>query len=328
MVVADDLELTAMRVTKRLTMKHGWLASLLACTLLTAACNGPSQAARPGASADANSPDASPSAAPANSPSVAPGAASAISILSVLSVEHEVDVLAQHEGLVTALNADVGSSVHEGATLAQLDDGILRAELDRARSNLAFYEDNVKYNEAEAKAKNAAYRRQLELQKDGLTSDAQVEQAEFESKGEQYDLESAQAQVKRTQDEIRLAELEIQKMKIQAPFGGVITMRYIHPGQDVLKDEKCFRLSQLSPLRVQFLVPETAAQPRAGMEVAVSLASGSAANYTARVERVSPTVDPASGGYDVIAQLTGRNLSELRPGMSVRVQWPAQPASK
>jgi hypothetical protein len=34
-------------------------------------------------------------------------------------------------------------------------------------------------------------------------------------------------------------------------------------------------------------------------------------------------VDPASDSYDVTAQLTGLGLGDLRPGMAVRVEWPA-----
>jgi multidrug efflux pump subunit AcrA (membrane-fusion protein) len=48
----------------------------------------------------------------------------------------------------------------------------------------------------------------------------------------------------------------------------------------------------------------------------------SAREYDARVQRVSPTIDAASGSYDVTAQLTGAGLDQLRPGMAVKVLWP------
>jgi multidrug efflux pump subunit AcrA (membrane-fusion protein) len=46
------------------------------------------------------------------------------------------------------------------------------------------------------------------------------------------------------------------------------------------------------------------------------------------VVKVSPTVDPSSDSYDVVAQLTGSGLSDLRPGMAVRVGWPGTSPSK
>jgi multidrug efflux pump subunit AcrA (membrane-fusion protein) len=43
----------------------------------------------------------------------------------------------------------------------------------------------------------------------------------------------------------------------------------------------------------------------------------------ARIVKVSPTIDAASDSYDVLAQLAGPGLSDLRPGMAVRVAWPS-----
>jgi RND family efflux transporter MFP subunit len=241
----------------------------------------------------------------------------------VLSVEQEVDVLAQREGVVVELNCDEGSRVESGATLARMDDRTLLAELDRARDNLQVAQENVKYNEAELKARQAAYRRALEMRKYGLKSDADVEEAEFRATGAHHDLESWRAVVARSQAEIRLAELEVEKTRIRAPFGGVVARRYIRLGQGLLKDEKCFRLGQLAPLRVRFLVPETAAlRPKLGMQVNVSLVSDPQRVIAARVQRVSPTIDPASGCYEVTAQLAAPDVSDLRPGMAVRVRWP------
>ena len=42
----------------------------------------------------------------------------------------------------------------------------------------------------------------------------------------------------------------------------------------------------------------------------------------ARVTKISPVIDPASDSYNVTAELTGKGLSDLRPGMAVRVVWP------
>jgi membrane fusion protein (multidrug efflux system) len=247
-----------------------------------------------------------------------------LEFLSMLSVEQEVDVLAQREGLVVDLAYEEGSRVEKGAALARLDDRTLVAELDRARNNLKMAQENVKYNEAEVKARQAAYRRALEMRKYGLNSDAALEEAEFKATGAEHDLESWRAVVARSQAEIRLAELEVEKTRICAPFSGVVARRYIRLGQGVLKDEKCFRLSQLAPLRVRFLVPETAAlRPKTGMLVKLSLVSDPQRIFAARVQKVSPTIDPASGSYEVTAQLTAPDLRDLRPGMAVRVLWPA-----
>lgn len=246
-------------------------------------------------------------------------------ILSVLSVEHEVDVLAQRDGVVEEILLDEGARVAKGGVLARLDDRELLARLDRARAELDVQRNNVKYNEAELKARQAAYRRAQEMYRLGLNSEAELEEAEFRAQGVSYDLESSRAMVERTRADIRLLELELEKTRIRAPFSGVVARRHIRPGQTVLKDDRCFRLSQLAPLLVRFQVPETAAhRPRPGESVNVVPLSDSHRVYAARIQKVSPTVDAASGSYDITARLTEPDLTELRPGMSVRVLWPTE----
>ncbi len=297
-----------------------WLA--LAMLAALAACGGSSAPQKPaGPAAAAIEPMTEAGTAPAAS-----AASESQSILSVLSVEREVDVRAQRDGVVTAVERDEGSRVRKGAVLAQLDDREVLAGLEKARDDLEVANYNVQYNQVERKAKEANYRRQQELRKYGLSSEADLDKAEFEAKGAEYDLESWQAIVRRNQANVRQLEIQLEQTRIRAPFDGVVSRRYLRVGQTVAKDDKCFRVSQLGPLEVRFQIPETSSvMPRPGQAVELRPVGMNEKSYTARIARVSPTVDPASGSYDVLARLVGRNLSELRPGMAVRVLWAIRP---
>ncbi len=246
-------------------------------------------------------------------------------ILSVLSVEHEVDVAPQTDGVVVQVLVDEGSAVQKGAVLARLDDRETAARLEKARADLKARASQVKFNEAELKANAAAYRRAQEMHKLGLWSAAQLEEAEFRASGSEHDLAASRAQLESAQAQVQELEAELEKTRIRAPFAGLVARRYIRVGQTVLKDDKddrCFRISELRPLQVRFLVSEmTARRPRTGEMVNVVPVSDSQRVYPARIVKVSPTVDPASGSYDVTAQLAAADLTELRPGMSVKVLW-------
>lgn len=273
----------------------------------------------------------SPSAAPAQpaSAEVAAPVATAnepqlLEILSVLSVEKAVDLTTQRDGVVMLTEGDEGSVVRAGQELARLDDSTLKAEMQKAESDLLVSQNNVKYKEAEQQAKNAQLRRQQLLRASGLSSEADLEQAQFEAKAAAYELDSWRQEVKSSQAQINELQIEIAKTVIRAPFSGVVVRRYIRQGEQVVKNDKCFRVSQLAPLEVEFQVPETAgARPKTGAQFTLKLADGTGQTLTARVIRQSPTVDPASDSYDVIGRLTGSNLAALRPGMSVRISWPA-----
>jgi RND family efflux transporter MFP subunit len=244
-------------------------------------------------------------------------------ILSVLTVEHQVDITSQRDGLVMSLNHDEGSTVKSGDVLGQIDDRSLQMELIKANSDLQVEENNKKYKEAELKAKTAAYHRQQQLRALGLSSDADLEAAEFEAKAAEYDLHGYEALVDSGHAEINRLKLEEDQTRIHAPFSGVVVRRYIREGQAISKGDKCFRVSQLSPLQVQFQVPESSGRrPALGTPVELSLVEDSSRALTARVTKVSPTIDAASDSYDVLAQLTGSGISDLRPGMAVKVLWP------
>ena len=123
--------------------------------------------------------------------------------------------------------------------------------------------------------------------------------------------------------EVKSLDLELQKTRIRAPFSGVVSRRYVRQGDVLTKGARCFRLSQLSPLLVEFQVPETDAhKPAMGQPVKGTLLSDPNRTFDARVTRVSPVVDAASGSYDVTASLLSP-APELKPGMAVRIAWPA-----
>lgn len=300
-----------------------WLAALLTPLLICAGCGGSSDANKPRATT--STPSSAAAAKPL--PATAAKGPEPLEILSVLSVEREVDVLAQRDGIVVEMLYDQGAQAAEGTVLARLDDREILAQIERARADLQATQYGVKYNEAEYKANQAAYRRALEMHRLGLNSDAQLEEAEFKAKGSEYDLQSWQAAVERSRADLHRLEIELEKTRIRAPFRGVVARRYIHPGQNVVKDEKCFRLSQLAPLQVRFLVPETAVRKaHLGDSVDVLPASDSQRVYRASIQKFSPVVDPASGSVEVMAQLTNPDLRVLRPGMAVRVLWPNTPS--
>lgn len=277
-------------------------------------------------------------AAPAPAPVSTPAAANAApaaprsdarvpassDILSVLSVEHQVDLAAERDGVVLSIAKDEGGSVKAGDVLGQLDDRDLQMQLIKARDDLNVSQNNVKYKEAEVKAKDAAFRRQQQLREYGLSSEADLEQAEFEAKGAEYDLHGWEALVQSGEAEVRRIQIEIDQTRLRAPFSGVVVSRYIRQGDALKKGDKCFRVSQLAPLQVRFQIPETSAQrPERGAQVALSLVSDATHELQARIVKISPTVDPASDSYDVVAQLAEAHHSGLLPGMAVRVHWPS-----
>jgi RND family efflux transporter MFP subunit len=305
-------------------MKTRATSFLIAATALIAAGCGDSSAISPSHAGptDAGSRAAvSPVAQPG--PGSGPGASASHEVLSVLSVEHQVDVATERDGVVVSIAQDEGSAVKKGEILGQLDDRTLQIELIKARDDLQVAQNNVKFKQAELKAKGAALARQQQLRDLGLSSQADLEQAEFEARGAEYDMHGWEAMAESSQAEIHRLEIELDQTRLRAPFPGAVVVRYVREGQQVAKGDKCFRVSQLAPLEVQFQVPESSPQrPTHGAPVVLALVSDSSRAISARIMKISPVIDPASDSYSVTAELTGKGITDLRPGMAVRVFWP------
>jgi RND family efflux transporter MFP subunit len=310
------------KMKKRNTLRCG---AAVAFAIALAGC-GDSSAVSPAhpAAADPNANVATPPA-----PASPSRSADDHEVLSVLSVEHQLDLATERDGVVVSIARDEGSEVKKGDILAQLDDRTLQIELAKAQDDLQVAQNNVKYKQSEVRAKAAALERQQKLNQAGLSSQADLEQADFEAKGTEFDLRSWEANAEASQEDIKRLQLELDQTRLRAPFAGAVVVRYIREGQQVAKGDKCFRVSQLAPLEVQFQVPESSQRhPSRGAKVDLSLVSDPNRELSATVVKISPVVDPSSDSYSVTAELAGKGISDLRPGMAVQVAWPGASAPR
>lgn len=317
----EDVDIIAMNKRRQYTSFVACAESIV-LAIIFVGCGGSSVASNP-AAVPTELPAAPNSASP---PPVALNATRGTAtpeILSVLSVEHQIDLATELDGTIIAISKDEGSIVNAGDTLGQVDDRILKLELIKAQDDLKVSQYNVKYKEAEVKAKAAAFDRQKQLRQMGISSQADLEAAEFGAKAAEYDLQGWEAQVESSTAEINRISLLIDKCRLRAPFAGVVARRYVREGQSLAKGDKCFRVTQFTPLLVQFQVPESGGpRLKIGNTVDVFLLDKPGQPIRARITKISPIVDPASDSYNVTGELEESSATGLRPGMAVRIAWP------
>lgn len=236
-----------------------------------------------------------------------------------ITVENQVDVTAQREGIVAALMGDAGISVRKGQLLARLDDRQLSAERDAAKAQLESIDADLRNWEATVKVSQADLDRTEKMWAANLITREQLDHDRFKLVANQYELDREQKNYQRQLNVLKSFELELQKTEITAPFDGVVARRYIRDGQHVVIGDKLFWVTAIAPLIVKFTVPEKyAAQVQRGAEIHVVAASLPDQPHSAKVTSVSPVVDPSSGTVDVTALLAGQP-GELRPGMMVNI---------
>jgi len=157
-------------------------------------------------------------------------------IQGTLRARREAVLRAEVGGAVRAVVADAGQRVSSGQVLARIDEAALQDALLAARSGVAAAKNGVQVAEANA-------RRARTLADAGALAPQQAEQAEAA-------LEGARAQAADARARLSLAEQQIGKTRVRAPFAGVVARRQVSVGDIVAPGGELFTV--IDPTRLQF----------------------------------------------------------------------------
>ena len=242
-----------------------------------------------------------------------------IAVSGPLIVEHQIDVTAQRDGIVTRIQAEPGIRVKAGEVLATLDGRQISADLEAARAKTRSIAADLKNWEADSKVMESDYQRSLKLFDAHVISPEQLQHAQYKAESDKWDIVREQEMLTNAQQNERSLELELEKTRIRAPFEGLVARRYIREGQQVNRGDRLFWVTAEAPLRLRFTLPERfLGHLKKGQALPLSSPDIPDATYTARIIELSPVVDPSSGTIEVLAQLVGPS-GQLKPGMTARI---------
>ena len=214
-----------------------------------------------------------------------------VSAVGTLRSHDSVMLRPEISGRIAEINFSEGGKVEKGQVLVRLDDSVARAKLQQARANL--------------KLAGSQYRRSVELSKQGFVSS----QAR----------DDAASNLAVQQAAVALAEAELEKTAIQAPFDGLVGLRtvsvgdYVGPGTDLVPIEA------VDPLNVDFRIPEQFLRAvGVGSRLQVSFDALAGFEREGSVGAISPQVDV--GGRSLLLRAHIPNPDDLlRPGLFARV---------
>lgn len=207
-----------------------------------------------------------------------------------LEAENEVDIVARTTGPIVELNVEEGDFVRAGQVLARIDAAEIEAQLGIARVNLA--EAELAWNRAQ----------------DSFQAEV-VSQEAYDLARSNFDAAAAQ---------IVGTEIQLDYTVIRAPFDGLIIERVIKNAEHVANNARLFRISDFDPLLCPIQLPEKDL-PRLKLDQSAYLTveAYTGVRFPARVLRISPVVDPATGTVKVTLEVQAQG--RLRPGMFASV---------
>jgi membrane fusion protein, multidrug efflux system len=214
------------------------------------------------------------------------------SAIGTVAAVRGVAVSADLPGIVEHVAFESGQAVRAGDVLALLDMRQEHAQLEAA--------------EAQRDLARQSFERMQ-----GLLGEGAISRAEFD-----------RATAEHRQMEARLAEIRaaIERKTIRAPFSGVLGLRRVNLGQYLSGGDSLVTLQSLTPIYVNFGVPQQAAtQIRIGRAVRITTDDGSGMEVSGRVTAVDSLVDEKTHNVQVQATLANPG-GRLRPGMFVQTE--------
>ncbi len=208
-------------------------------------------------------------------------------LVGTLRAVNAVEIKAEIAGVVSAIAFDEGEKVEAGTLLFRIRDAEQRARLAEARARVALGRDQFERTQRLA-SKNAA-------------AEALVERHRAE-------LEMVKAQ-------LSLAQVELDRTRITAPFSGRIGHRLVSLGARIEPEDVLVRLDTVDPIDLFTAVPEWALPlVRVGARLDLEVAAYPGQQFPAVVSYVAPSVEESGRSVSIKARAPNPKAL-LRPGM-------------
>jgi membrane fusion protein (multidrug efflux system) len=219
---------------------------------------------------------------------------STLSVIGTAAAIQGVTVSADLPGTIDKIHFESGQWVKEGDILVELDTRQERAQL----ASLEAQRDLAKVN----------YDRAQELVKAGVISRSE------------YD--SATAQQKATEAQVGDTRAAIARKTIHAPFSGVLGIRQVSLGQYLAAGQAIVSLQSLSPIYVNFGVPQQeTSKVIPGHVIRLTNNDLPGMTFTGRITALDSVISEQTRNIQVQSIVTNKD-NKLRPGMFVQVELP------
>lgn len=214
-----------------------------------------------------------------------------ITAVGTIYADQSVALSAQIAGAVTQILVPQGQAVEQGAALIQLDDATYRANLESAQAQLTL--SQLDFDRMNKLAKEKALAKQQ--------------------------LDQAKAELKQKQAAVAIAQANLAKTTIRAPFAGALGAKQVNIGQYVTVGEALATLVDTSNLKVSYLVPENLLpEIKLSQKVIVHSSNYPHKQFVGEVNFIAPAINLTSRSVEVQAKIN--NPDELlKPGQFVKV---------
>lgn len=226
-----------------------------------------------------------------------------VKLTGTIHPAQEAAIAAQVSGLAETVAVRPGDFVEAGQLLVEVGTTDLRLQLEQQRSTMTS-------SRVQLRAAQATLERTMLLFNKGLAAQTTLDAAQAE-------VDQLAAAIASQQSQVALAEANLLRARVTAPFSGVVATRAIEPGQIVSPGTTMLTIVDLSTVRVEVVVPlKDSARIRTGQSVRLTVQGMPAEIFTGIVDRLNPVAEAGTRSIKVYLTLDNPD-GLLRGGMFV-----------
>jgi membrane fusion protein, multidrug efflux system len=238
-----------------------------------------------------------------------------------------VELHAKVSGYVEKILVDRGSFVKAGQLLIQLNAPEMMARITQAQAQVTAAESDKAQAEAQLAAAQSTYSRLQDAAKTpGAVAENDIVQAKQQTEAAEALVRSRERAVASMKSNLKSQQDLGAYLRVTAPFDGVVTTRYVHPGALVGpgSDTPLLHLDQISRLRLAVAVPEAdVAGLAGGTSVDFRVPAHPDRLFSGIIARPAYALDMKTRTMPV--ELDVANPQRLlAPGMYPSVRWPVE----
>ncbi len=214
-----------------------------------------------------------------------------ITLVGTLKASEEASISAEEGGVIEAFKHEKGSYVSKGDVIFEIDNQILKANLDAAKAQFDLAQ--------------VTYEKQEQIFKDNVNSEFQVLQSK-------YQRDAAKANYE-------LSKARYEKTFVRAPFSGIVDEKLFNVGEVVSPLSPVVKLINSNTLKIEAGVPERyVTQIKKGTKVNIKIRELENENIQGTVNYVGSSVSDQNRTFPVEIIIPNKN-NKLKPEMNAEL---------
>ncbi|CAN5767822.1 efflux RND transporter periplasmic adaptor subunit [soil metagenome] len=232
-----------------------------------------------------------------------------------------VDAVPRVQGRLDAVYVKLGDPVRRGQAIAKIEDRELVEQIKQAEATYNVSQATIRQRQADLKLAQNNMERSKSLFERDLLPRQTFDDTDARFQAAQAQLELSMAQMEQTRSRLDELKINLSNTVITSPVEGFIGKRTLDPGASVGVNTSFISVVDIRTVRLVInVVEKDLRRIHQGTAVEVEVDAYPGENFSGRVARLAPILDPATRTAQVEIEIPNATY-RLKPGMYARARF-------